>query len=241
MFTTLCHFFIIVFSLTFNSNPDFNEFYHKWISFLLFLIPIDILLKLNSGFFANGAPIKNRVKIIQKYYKIDLFYDLMCFLILLSKHVTPGFWAINLFQIGYFVKYPILHNLIENFEEIINFDEKVEACVSLLQLFLKLMFFSHLVACIWFTLGNSHHDKEDTWIFVKEYSEKTQTFKYLVSLYWAITTISTTGYGDITPQNEEEFLFSLIIMILGSVFFGYSLTYIGVVFDKFQKDSMIKK
>jgi hypothetical protein len=141
----------------------------------------------------------------------------------------------------YFVKYPIFQHLIQNFEEIINFDEKVEAFVSLLKLFIKMLFFAHLVACLWYYIGISGDEDGINWLSAKGFSHKSTFFQYIVSLYWAITTISTTGYGDITAQNEDEFIFCLLVMIMGSIFFGYSITYIGKVFDKFQKDQIMKK
>jgi len=48
--------------------------------------------------------------------------------------------------------------------------------------------------------------------------------RYLTSLYWAMTTMSTIGYGDITPKNEVEQLFALFGMLCGSVAFAYGLT-----------------
>lgn len=51
--------------------------------------------------------------------------------------------------------------------------------------------------------------------------------KYIYSLYWAITTIVTVGYGDITPQNEYEIITTIIIEVSGSALFGYIINVIG--------------
>ncbi|MBN1544775.1 potassium channel protein [Candidatus Woesearchaeota archaeon] len=40
---------------------------------------------------------------------------------------------------------------------------------------------------------------------------------YFVSLYWLITTITTVGYGDITPVTMQGKMLALLIMILGIV------------------------
>jgi len=237
MLTTLCHFFIIVFVFTFQAH-DFNKIYEHWLSTLIILIPIDVLFKVNSGFFEKGSAIEDRRQILRKYCRTDLPYDLICFVTLIvNLHVKH----LNLIQILYVVKIPIFHNLLENFEEIINFDEKIEAFIALLEHFIKMLFFAHLVACLWFYIGSSTDDDESSWLIAKGYTEKPIFFQYIVSLYWAITTITTTGYGDITAQNEAEFAFCLSVMIMGSIFFGYSLTYIGKVFDKLQKDQRMKK
>jgi hypothetical protein len=44
--------------------------------------------------------------------------------------------------------------------------------------------------------------------------------KYLVSLYYTITTIATVGYGDVTPRNTYERMFSIAAMIVGGAFYG---------------------
>lgn len=44
---------------------------------------------------------------------------------------------------------------------------------------------------------------------------------YVASLYWAFTTMTTVGYGDITPQNDAERVYAIICMIVGATVFGY--------------------
>lgn len=48
--------------------------------------------------------------------------------------------------------------------------------------------------------------------------------KYLVCLYWAITTMSTIGFGDITPKSDQEVIFTLFSMLAGTVAFAHGLT-----------------
>ena len=39
--------------------------------------------------------------------------------------------------------------------------------------------------------------------------------------YFALTTLSTVGYGDLAPQSNVEKIFGIIIMILGIALFSY--------------------
>ncbi len=41
-----------------------------------------------------------------------------------------------------------------------------------------------------------------------------------MSLYWSLTTLSTVGYGDVTPSTDEEKVLSMIVMIFGSVLYA---------------------
>ena len=41
--------------------------------------------------------------------------------------------------------------------------------------------------------------------------------QYVVSLYWSFTTMTTLGYGDITPQNSSERIFAMACMLFGAI------------------------
>jgi len=56
------------------------------------------------------------------------------------------------------------------------------------------------------------------------------TQRYVISLYWAITTMLTVGYGDITPVNLIERVVNILGMLLGCAVFAYSMNSIGVMF-----------
>lgn len=43
---------------------------------------------------------------------------------------------------------------------------------------------------------------------------------WLASFYWAVTTMSTIGYGDISPQTDPERIVGILLMITGCGFFA---------------------
>jgi hypothetical protein len=45
--------------------------------------------------------------------------------------------------------------------------------------------------------------------------------RYLAAMYWAMTTLSTVGYGDITPTSDVERGYSMMAMVVGGAFYGY--------------------
>ena len=59
------------------------------------------------------------------------------------------------------------------------------------------------------------------WINANSLPRETTRFKYFVALYWAFTTMTTVGYGDIMIVNNTERLVAMFAMIVGGACFGY--------------------
>ena len=51
--------------------------------------------------------------------------------------------------------------------------------------------------------------------------------KYMTSLYFAITTITTVGYGDIFAHTKTERMLSIIFMIFAGAIFSFSIGNVG--------------
>lgn len=81
--------------------------------------------------------------------------------------------------------------------------------------FLRLVFFAywfillaHWIACGWLALRG----------LAPELDLQTN---YARALYWCITTLTTVGYGDITPYNNAQIIYAIAVMIIGAGLYGY--------------------
>ncbi|MCB1191555.1 MAG: cyclic nucleotide-binding domain-containing protein [Leptospiraceae bacterium] len=63
------------------------------------------------------------------------------------------------------------------------------------------------------------------WIFIKSFEEPIANYGsvYISAFYWTVTTFTTIGYGDITPQSDIERIYVTMVMILGAGIYGYTI------------------
>ena len=59
--------------------------------------------------------------------------------------------------------------------------------------------------------------------------------RYIYSTYYMTATMISVGYGDVTPKNSLECLFSVIVMFITGMFWAYSLNTIGGIISNLQK------
>ena len=69
--------------------------------------------------------------------------------------------------------------------------------------------FAHWVACGWIKLNPSFLATSDS------------TTRYIRSLYWSVTTLTTIGYGDIVPTTNTQTIYTMCVMIVGVGIYGY--------------------
>jgi voltage-gated potassium channel len=53
--------------------------------------------------------------------------------------------------------------------------------------------------------------------------------RYLDGLYWTVTTLSTVGFGDITPETSTQKVFAIGVMLLGIGFYGFIIGNVATI------------
>ena len=71
------------------------------------------------------------------------------------------------------------------------------------------------MACGWVKLGGMNTDID------------MMMTTYIKSIYWVITTMTTVGYGDITPTSNIQLVYAIFVMILGVGTYGYIIANIA--------------
>jgi len=81
----------------------------------------------------------------------------------------------------------------------------------------------------------------ESWIVRNDFAGYERGYTYLVTLYWAFTTLTTVGYGDVTARLPLEIGWTIFVMLCGTSLFGYIIGSCSALITKEDQTSeMIK-
>ncbi|XP_074329531.1 potassium channel AKT1-like isoform X2 [Apium graveolens] len=77
------------------------------------------------------------------------------------------------------------------------------------------LFAVHCAACCFYLIATRQHDPKKTWLALSydNFHDESLAVRYLTSMYWSITTLTTTGYGDLHATNNTEMIFDIVYML----------------------------
>ena len=198
-----------------------------------------VILDLSTSYYSKGVYITKRTKIMKHYFKYNFLLDFVTIFPLFFK----GTRFAELMEMIVLLRLLNTENLIKRLEGYLQLKGKKEGAFQLFKLIINLLFLAHICACVWHYLGvwEISIGVTDNWLVVKEIHDKAWIIKYIYSLYFAIVTMMTVGYGDISSNNYIECCFNIFIIIYGCGVFAYTINNIGNIFkEMYQEDKEFK-
>jgi len=262
VFWSLLYFLLMVytallmpFRLSFYDDNGTDEWFilEVVVNCLFFL---DILLTLNTGFYdSEGTLIMQRKAIIRNYLRTWLIVDLVAcvpFSAIFSStdhNSMSGFLRFirlarlyRLLRLArvFSVMSPNSHSrVLEYLHELVAF--KLGSVRTLLVI-MTFVLALHLMACLWFYVTVLESPSIDTWVIARNLQDSSVQDQYINSLYWAMTTLATVGYGDISPISSIEKLVAMVWMLFGVCFFSFAVSYLTNLINSLNiKDSVLNE
>lgn len=105
------------------------------------------------------------------------------------------------------------------------------------------MLVAHWLACIWHAIGASEAQSEIGWLALlakntnKPINQSIPTSgpslktRYLTSLYFTLSSLTSVGFGNVAPTTNNERIFSIIVMLMGGERFWLYYAVTGFFFS----------
>jgi len=89
-------------------------------------------------------------------------------------------------------------------------------CVSITKLMVGLVLFNHVIACIWFWIGESDNQG---WVHQMEVEEATILYRYLTSIHWSLTQFQ--GTSEIVPGTTSERAYAVLFLLCALIILAW--------------------
>jgi len=234
--------------MAFMDETDIAKGYLYFDLFTDFIFIVDIGLQF---FFVeedvNGEIIvdikKLAVSYLKSWFAIDMIASIPVSLILFLSKKSDIDHSIASIRFLKLTKFTRLYRLLSLFKmiKLLKNHKHLEVAVSYLHVssdikqiissLIRLVFLLHIVGCTYAIVAlMTAQDHMTSWINSQGIDDESVTTRYIAACYWAVVTISTVGYGDITPTNEAEVLATIILVFIGVSMYSYIISRLTSIF-----------
>ncbi|CAN1120244.1 Potassium channel AKT1 [Linum perenne] len=159
--------------------------------------------------------VDNRRQIAWKYTRTWLVFDVISIIPSeLAWKISPRpFRSYGLFNMLRLWRLRRVGALFSRLEKDRNYNYFWVRCAKLICVTL---FAVHCAGCFYYLIAARYPNPERTWIGASlgnNFLERSLWIRYVTSMYWSITTLTTVGYGDLHPVNTREMVFDIFYML----------------------------
>lgn len=212
----------IPFQFTYPGDFDFWPL-SFWILIDIVFI-VDVVLNFVTSYRSQGLEVTDRKSTVQHYlrgrFAIDLIANLPFGLILwlAGDPLVFGVSSVLLVRLLHVLRVNRMFVILRRWESLhwIN-----PGYIKVMKFGGFIALVTHWIACVWFMTARMEGFPEDSWVVRAGVESIDPIGQYVRSLYWTITTMTTVGYGDITPARTMEFIVAATVMLMGASLYAF--------------------
>lgn len=232
VFISMCLVFI-PFQLAFDYEADINGstsqvFWAAVFPVMDVYFLFDIVVNFNTCYYVDDELRQSRKDLTKRYltgwFTIDFLSSSSTFIVWFSSIEGLGMFRnvriLRLLRLLRLFRMLKLGKMIATLEQQ---SEEMKVFINYLKICGPTFAWTHLLACAWQSIGSSAEGPN--WLLAYHGDDSWRRLEveqnYLTSLYWAFVTVTTVGYGDITPQNDTERIFAVGATFVGTAVFAF--------------------
>lgn len=180
---------------------------------------VDLILNFRTGYLrGNGELELDPWNTAKHYMRTWFFFDLLTsFPFEDLTDTLPNLQAVKVLKLGKLLRMVKLMKVKTVNQRSMGylFDDVIQSKIFKIVRRKYSIFLQTLIVCHWLACGMKICDQG--WLT----SNGGIWSEYLSAVYWAMTTLTTVGYGDITPSTNREIGYTIVAMVIGGAFYGY--------------------
>ncbi|XP_038562770.1 potassium voltage-gated channel subfamily H member 8-like [Micropterus salmoides] len=207
-----------------------------------FLFIIDIILSFRTTYINQSGKVVYDSRSISKHYATTWFLvDLAASLpidLLYAAHIPMTSFT-------HLLKTVRLLRLLRLLQKVDRYSKYSAMVLTLLMSMFALL--AHWMACIWYTIGHKEMEDSKTWHigWLSELGKRMETpytnstvggptayNAYITALYFALSSLTTVGFGNVSANTDAEMIFSICTMLVSVLMYALVFGNISAIIQR---------